>query len=376
MSLMPSVGSGTVGDRLRRALGDFRGWYKRQARQCLPASTVAWLCGSREARVVIYEAGDMIRTESWRGTEVLTAIQVPKSEWRSKAGAELPEAAGAAAAGRSVGLGIPRRMFLLRQLAMPRQALPGIDTLLARELEQQTPLRVADVYHNHAISSDTGGRVAQVGHWIIRKDIVSAAADRLEIPMASIDFVVPVDADQIASTATRVPVAAAAPHQRWQAQAMALLLCTAMALAALQVTLVMWRYDGAAQALDADISRASARAAEVRRKADEGTREQSLVGGLYHMKAERPGLLDLWEEVSRLLPDGTYITELRMSEAKPGELTVALTGFSDAAASLVALIDHSPMFTATSLTAAITPDPIEGRDRFSLQTRLKVQGRP
>jgi general secretion pathway protein L len=50
-----------------------------------------------------------------------------------------------------------------------------------------------------------------------------------------------------------------------------------------------------------------------------------------------------------------------------------MIGFSSAAASLVGLVDRSKLFTDASLTAPVTLDSIEGRERFSLQAKLRFQ---
>jgi general secretion pathway protein L len=48
-----------------------------------------------------------------------------------------------------------------------------------------------------------------------------------------------------------------------------------------------------------------------------------------------------------------------------------MTGFSAAAASLVALLDASAVFTEASLVGPIAVDPAEGKERFIIQAKLK-----
>jgi general secretion pathway protein L len=48
-----------------------------------------------------------------------------------------------------------------------------------------------------------------------------------------------------------------------------------------------------------------------------------------------------------------------------------MTGFSAEAASLVGIIDQSPFFADASLTAPIALEPVEQRERFALQAKLK-----
>jgi general secretion pathway protein L len=74
---------------------------------------------------------------------------------------------------------------------------------------------------------------------------------------------------------------------------------------------------------------------------------------MYALKSE-PGFLAIWDELSRTLPNDTFLSEIRMSA---GRLTIS--GYSSQAAHLVRTIDQSPIFSDATLVAAITPDANE-----------------
>ena len=74
----------------------------------------------------------------------------------------------------------------------------------------------------------------------------------------------------------------------------------------------------------------------------------------------------MWDELSRILPDHTFLTETRIADG-----TVTLSGFSADAARLVRIIDQSPLFSGATLTSAITPDANERKDRFSIVFKLR-----
>jgi general secretion pathway protein L len=85
-----------------------------------------------------------------------------------------------------------------------------------------------------------------------------------------------------------------------------------------------------------------------------------------------PGLLDVWEEVSKIIPANSWLTELRLSEvAQRQDQIVVMTGLSSAAAELVAMVDKSPLFADAALTAPIALDSMEQRERFTLQAKLQ-----
>ena len=89
--------------------------------------------------------------------------------------------------------------------------------------------------------------------------------------------------------------------------------------------------------------------------------------------ARRRGLIDLWEETTRVLPSHSWLTEFRLVETMgKREEQVTISGFSNAAPSLVGIIDSSPLFFDAALTAPIAFDATEGRERFALQAKVKM----
>ena len=101
-------------------------------------------------------------------------------------------------------------------------------------------------------------------------------------------------------------------------------------------------------------------------RSNTGTLGIDPAGRLLAMKAD-VSVLEIWDELSRILPDHTFVTESRIADGK-----VMLSGFSADAARLVRIIDQSPLFSGAALTAAITPDANEHKDRFGIS--FKVSG--
>ncbi len=99
-------------------------------------------------------------------------------------------------------------------------------------------------------------------------------------------------------------------------------------------------------------------------------RRHTSIGRVFVQKHEAPSLLATWEEATRLLPSDSWLTELRFTENQQ-EHRIVMTGFSTAAAKLVGIFDQSPLFHDASLTTAIAVDPVQERERFSLQAQLR-----
>jgi len=90
--------------------------------------------------------------------------------------------------------------------------------------------------------------------------------------------------------------------------------------------------------------------------------EQALV----QRKNQTPSAVIALEILSRILPDNTYLTELRIDSDK-----VRLTGITRDAPDLIQLIEQTHHFTQATFFAPITHSPSEPGDRFSIEARME-----
>jgi general secretion pathway protein L len=145
----------------------------------------------------------------------------------------------------------------------------------------------------------------------------------------------------------------------WARRVVKLLAAAALGAAMLGLFAFEWRQASAATRLEASL-------AEAREGAQGGHAGVNQVTSLFALKADA-GVLEIWDELSRVLPDNTFLTEIRIADGK-----VTVSGFSADAARLVRTIDRSSLFSGAILAAAITPDATEHKDRFSIN--FKVRG--
>uniref|UniRef100_UPI00140553DA PilN domain-containing protein n=1 Tax=Methylobacterium segetis TaxID=2488750 RepID=UPI00140553DA len=88
-------------------------------------------------------------------------------------------------------------------------------------------------------------------------------------------------------------------------------------------------------------------------------------GRLTQLRAA-PGVVALWEELARLLPATTYLSEIAVS----GE-GVSLTGYSEGAAELIGRLQGSHLLQAPVLAGPIVFDRARARERFSIRATLR-----
>jgi general secretion pathway protein L len=84
------------------------------------------------------------------------------------------------------------------------------------------------------------------------------------------------------------------------------------------------------------------------------------------MKLAQVPAVEVLELLSRVLPDSVWLTDLRIA----GD-TLDITGLAKSGAALPSLFVGSALFSDAALTAPLTLDPREDRERFSLRVRIK-----
>jgi general secretion pathway protein L len=97
---------------------------------------------------------------------------------------------------------------------------------------------------------------------------------------------------------------------------------------------------------------------------------QDAAGGpermLENRKRETPASVIVLEEISRLLPDHTYVTEMRIEGDK-----LQLVGITQDAPSLISLIEQSAHFTRATFFAPTTRATNDPGERFHIEARIK-----
>ena len=88
---------------------------------------------------------------------------------------------------------------------------------------------------------------------------------------------------------------------------------------------------------------------------------------LERRKHDAPSAVLVMETLSKILPDQTYVTELRLEGNK-----LRLTGITRDAPSLIGLIERSGRFTRATFFAPTTRSPSDTGDRFHIEAIIKI----
>ena len=137
---------------------------------------------------------------------------------------------------------------------------------------------------------------------------------------------------------------------------------------AFTVAHVHWRHAQANGVLDEQISIASQNAATTRRLIAERNEALAQLVALRQEKKDVVPVVVIIEELSRIIPDGTWITDLEINSG-----IVRLSGFSKDAPKLIPLLDASELFVDPTFRSPVLKVNVQVGDRFSLLMKVEQQ---
>jgi general secretion pathway protein L len=266
-------------------------------------------------------------------------------------------------------LRVPVRRCYSRRVELPKAARGDARRILNLDLERVTPFRLKDVYTAHVEEGDgAGGKV-----WVRQLVAKREAIDPLIADVRSSGFDVAFVDCWERDPSIGLPLILLEPHASTNSGGegrsvtpLRALLVTAIILVLSSVVLTVWRNEAALAEIRTETSKTRERAASVRKVLD---RADATVGDLtrvQQLKLTRIPALDVLEELSRVLPDSVWLSEFRLE----GD-ALDISGLAKSGATLPPLFAQSTIFADAALTAPLTLDSREDKERFSLRVRIK-----
>ena len=355
---------------LLRRLGD---WWLKEFLRLFPERVAEILAGRRQTMLAIAIEGQGATLELLgRDFETISSVPVSRPENTTQEMETFLRARNLERKAVQIGLRLPAKRVFGRQLLVPAKAAHAIDSIVAQDLARKTPFRAADIFVDHEIIERIGGSRVRILQWVARREDVRNAVAPLKMPVEELAFI----AFEGASATESRPVIrlhrVAGAGSSWSRNAILAACCAGVLLAAAACGLKYWNQQSALDRLGAEIAATNRKAQQVRGMVDQ---LQEKKGALLRIRMQRddgPRVIDLWDEITRVLPSHSWLSEFKIAETAGGrEIQINLAGFSSAAPSLVGVLDRSPLFVDASLSAPVALDPSEGRERFALQAKVK-----
>ncbi|MBR0994304.1 PilN domain-containing protein [Bradyrhizobium japonicum] len=345
---------------LIEASRQFARWWINELRECSPKVLRRMVQSRAETRLFIFSDSDAVAGHlvtpfgvHERRFQANCPIGSQVDDWLADVGCERDA--------MQIGVALGADLFFQRDFSLPRSELDALTRILAQEVVHRTPFQLADIWHGVTPEVEPlHDGVARYRHWIIPKDRAEAELSRLGLSTTGVDFIA-------ARPAAGRPIPVVSLRASRRDDPPRVLRATRILAVALLVTAMTgllgfewWQSSRAAQ-LEDELNEAKQGVQFAQQGAGSPVR-------LLALKAV-PGGLAAWDELSRVIPDHTFLTEVRIAAG-----IITLSGLSSDAARLVRILDGSRLFTGATLAGPITPDAAERRDRFRIILKLRKVG--
>lgn len=267
--------------------------------------------------------------------------------------------------GAKIELVLRSNRFLFRQLELPRRASEFLDGIIRAQIDRLTPWSLSDAAFGWRPSGEVEGERLIVA--------IAATARTLIEPFTRALAAIGAGAVIISAPAQeagrRCEIAILEQKFEDQRQANwlrrillgALIASAVFCFGSIAASIVI----GGQMETQRDLLiHANAERAAALRRARGAMADASLP--LQQRKNVSPSSVIVVEALSRILPDDTYLTELRMA----GE-SLQIIGVTSDAASLVRIIEQSPHFRGATFFAPTTKSSSETNEHFSIETKIK-----
>ena len=263
---------------------------------------------------------------------------------------------------------LPGRSGLRRRLSLPNAAAERLREVLGFEIDRQTPFTLDEVYYDARLLGRRGDGQIDAELIVVPRASLEHALDALGAPLrATLAGVDMADADGLPLGINLLPGAQRRrrrdPRAAWNAG------LAVVALVALSAGLwqMLANREAAADAFEVEAKRRSAQAQTV---SAEKKQLVDLVEGLRFLqqtRSGRPSTVEVLDELTRRLPDSTYIERVSIE----GD-NLQIAGLSSEAPRLVERLQTSKLWHSMNITGALLPDQAKGKDRFNLAAKLTI----
>jgi general secretion pathway protein L len=339
-------------------------WWLEMLATFVPRPLREAFSGGEDAIVIAVQSTELVVTRHNGSFEGVIA-RIPRDEFAARTlRLSVPHRAGLAAwFADPVVLELPAEEALTRPLRLPRGAARNLGPILRHEVVRQSPIDAQSIYYDYRVTERDAEGV-DIALRIVRREPVDALLQLCREAGVAVSAVV-FEGDTQLADGTFPTDLAATRHLRLAPRIVPMLIGLLLLLIAGLVTSIYLRGEAVASDLSdrVDAARGGAMAvAALQHKLDAAGRQAAFLA----QQKRSPATVAVLADVARLLPDGTWLYELEMNGGE-----VRLHGFSNQAASLIALFDASPDFADAQFRSPLMQGPTPTLQRFDLSMRLR-----
>jgi general secretion pathway protein L len=259
----------------------------------------------------------------------------------------------------------PQR-FLFRPLELPRRATEFLEGIVRSQIDRITPWSADKAVYASTPPVETGSDRITVTVAATARDVVMPYVEALtRLDVAAVDISTVVETPNAGPVPVRVfeHTARGGSDMHKVVRVLTIVLGCTGAIAGLSMS-ASAVITGQLETRQQDLSRLITARRNAMRAGGQSTVTDS--SALVRRKNETPSSVIVIEALSGLLPDHTYVTELRIEGDK-----LQLLGVTRDAPSLIQLIEQAPQFARATFFAPTTHSPDDPGERFHIEARIQ-----
>ncbi|WP_232821260.1 PilN domain-containing protein [Oceanimonas marisflavi] len=348
---------GRYGRQLTQELARFWGWWSGQLLALLPASL----------RRRLFRAGQQL------------CIYADKAQYRLELQPDGPSHAltDLAPAERQqllqkairIRLCLPASELLLTQLTLPAATAGNLENVLRFEMDRHTPFTADQVYFGFK----SGPREKNSPQ--LQVTLLLAPKERVDARLAELAALGLVPATLCATGNPDAPTIPLPLPRNGAGQRTGRLKnlngILVLVMLFLLIAVPLYHRQSRIEALTAELEIPRQRAEQAAALKRELAALRDSRAFLSQKRAERAPTLPLLDELTRQLPDHTWLSRLQLENG-----TVQIRGESANASELISLLENSALFSDVRFSSPITNNPATSKDRFMITARLGEGGAP
>lgn len=362
----------------RQELEGFWRWWSGELAQLLPAQ-FGKMRGIAHAPVVSLEGDEIVLREA-RAQGLAELSRTPLAsldpEGRKLALRNLLATAGEAQS--RLRLCLARDEALLRRVALPLATEENLAQVLEFEMDRLTPFRASDVYFGYRVAArDAATGKVQVDLAAARKDLVDAKLARLREWDANVGGVVL--AEDLARSPAPINLipdsGRGASQARGEGTVRNLAAAAVVVLLLIALVLPLYQKREAAIALRPVVEKAKQEAEATDALARQLEKQVADYNFLLSKKHSIQPALALIEELSRLLPDSTWVQQLDLRPV--GKVReVQISGETTSSSKLIEIFEQATTLQNAAPRGTVTRGSQPGTERFLIAAEVKPRTLP
>ncbi|NJA05574.1 PilN domain-containing protein [Methylomonas sp. UP202] len=253
---------------------------------------------------------------------------------------------------------------LTKTIYLPLAAQENLAQVVGFELDRYTPFKADAVYFANLPLGKTDSGQLRVQLVLTPRPVLDRLLEQLQswgVQPSGVDYAEALPAEGITADYNLLPERFQ-PRGNRLSQSLHWLLNGLFALLLLAATIwPVWREGEAVERLKASIKTLEKETRLIEGQQQEIEAVRSKTQRLIDLKTQTPSLIEVLNELSKLLKDDTWLTHFQYTDKH-----LQVQGQSPAASALIGILEASPYFANVAFVSPLTQDKNTGRERFQI----------